>query len=123
MNLTNRPGTNEFHPSWSPDGSAIACFHDDGTDEWLAVIDMPTGLLLPIYPDYATSGNGQNRAAWTSDGRDLIYGTNYSAIDGDLTIIAEDGAGGPINYTNTPDRQEWAPAWNPGWDPAGAGGF
>lgn len=124
VNLTDAPGTNEFHPSWSPDGSAIACFHDDGTDDWLAVIDMPTGLLLPIYPDYATQVNGDDRATWTSDGRDLIYRTDYSGIDRfDLTIIAADGSGAPANYTNTPTRQERAPAWNPQWEPAGPGGF
>ena len=123
-NVTNAPGTNEFHPSWSPDGSAIACFHDDGTDEWLAVIDMPTGLLLPIHPDYATEVNGEDRATWTSDGRHLVYRTDSSGIDRyDLTIIAADGAGGPVNYTNTANRRERGPAWNPQWNPAGPGGF
>jgi hypothetical protein len=124
VNATNSPGTDEFHPSWSPDGSAIACFHDDGTDEWLAVIDVPTGVLVPIYPDYATQVNGDDRAAWTSDGLNLIYRTELSGIDPfDLSIIAADGAGGPANYTKTANRRERAPAWNPRWDPAGPGAF
>ena len=61
---------------------------------------MPTGLLLPIYPDYATEVNGEDRATWTSDGRYLVYRTDFSGIDRyDLTIIAADGAGVPVNYT------------------------
>jgi Tol biopolymer transport system component len=129
VNVTNAPGTSESHPSWSPDGQALACFHDDGsrddgTDEWLAVIDMSTGLSSLIWPDYGTSGQGSDRAAWTSDGLDLIYKTDFSGIDfGDLTIIAADGSGGPTNYTNTSDRREAAPAWNSQWDPTGPGSF
>jgi Tol biopolymer transport system component len=123
-NITNAPGTTEAHASWSPDGSAIACYQDDGTTEWLAVIEMPAGVLVPLHPDYATVGAGQDRAAWTSDGLDLIYRTQFSGIDiFDLTIIAADGSSGPTNYTNTGSRREEGPAWNPQWDPAGPGGF
>jgi Tol biopolymer transport system component len=121
VNVTNAPGTDEFHPSWSPDGRQIACFHDDGTDEGLAVIDVASGQVLPVWPDYATNVNGEDRATWTSDGRYLVYRTEFSGIDAfDLTIIRADGTGGPANLT-TSTRRERGPAWNPNWDPFGPG--
>ena len=123
QNVT-RSSAIEAHPSWSPDGSAIACYQDDGVTEWLAVIDFPSGVLVPIYPDYATVGSGHDRATWTSDGLDLIYRTGDSGIDiFDLSIIPADGSGIPSNYTGTGSRREAGPAWNPNWDPTGPGGF
>jgi Tol biopolymer transport system component len=124
QNVTNSPTMIEAHPSWSPDGSAIACYQDDGIAEWLAVIDTSTELLAPIYPDFYTQGSGHDRPTWTSDGLDLIYRTQESGIDtNDLSIIAADGIGLPANYTNTGSRDEKGPAWNPNWDPSGPGGF
>ena len=120
MNVTNGAGTNDFHPSWSPHGQKLACFHDDGVDEWLSVIDIPTGQVHPIWPDYATVVCGEDRATWTSDGLDLVYRTDFSGIPAsDLTIIHSDGTGEPANYTNTSTFSERAPAWNPAWDPFG----
>ncbi len=124
QNVTNSPTEIEAHPSWSPDGSMIACYQDDGNSEWLAVIDLPTSLLIPIYPDFYSLGSGSDRPTWTSDGLDLIYRTQESGIDvNDLSIIAADGTGLPDNYTNTSSRREQAAAWNPSWDPSGPGGF
>jgi len=120
INVTNDPDSPQYHPSWSPDGTQLACFDD----EWLAVIDLVTGERTRLSPNYATGvTSSQDRAAWTSDARALVFRSWDIGSGADLAIIAADGSSPVVNYTATKNLTEQAPAWNPQWDPAGPGGF
>ena len=118
VNVTNKPGSSQFHPSWSPGGEFLACF-DDGS---LAVYDVATGASWTVAPNYFTSVSGQDRPTWTSDGYELVFRSKDIGV-GDLAIVAADGSGLVDNYTATRRLMERAPAWNPAWDPSGPGGL
>jgi Tol biopolymer transport system component len=118
LNVTNKPGSKQYHPSWSRDGEFLACF-DDGS---LAVCDVVTGASWAVAPNYLTGVNGEDRPTWTSDGNELVF-RSTDIGSGDLAIVAADGSGPVVNYTATRNITERAPAWNPAWDPSGPGGF
>ncbi len=118
VNLTSAPGTAQFHPSWSPDGSEIAYF-DNGS---LAVLNLVTDIVRHLPGDYFTHVKGSDRAAWSSDARFLVYRSESVGIT-DLTIASADGLSAPANYTASSTRWEEAPTWNPRWNATGPGGF
>jgi Tol biopolymer transport system component len=118
VNVTNKPGTSQFHPSWSRDGEFLACFDDES----LAVYDVITGTSWTVAPNYLTGVSGQDRPTWTSDGYELVFQSTDIGY-GDLAITAADGLSPVVNYTATRNLTEIAPAWNPAWDPAGPGSF
>ena len=86
--LTNTPGADEDHPSWSPDGRAIAFETDADTDadgeQRLAIRSMPAGtvrLLAPAPAGYVFT------PAWSPDGRvlavaDAAHGLWLVPVDG-----------------------------------------
>jgi len=114
-NLTSAPGTAQFHPSWSPDGTEIAYF-DDGR---LALEELASGIVRYLPGDYFTHDKGSDRATWSSDARFLVYRSEVIGIT-DLAIGTADGLSMSANYTMSA-RWEEAPAWNPQWDPTGPG--
>ncbi|NQT11857.1 MAG: hypothetical protein HQ582_03855 [Planctomycetes bacterium] len=118
VDVTNKPGSDQFHPSWSPDGATIACFDDKS----LAVYDVATGQSWTIAPNYQTGVSAQDRPAWTSDGWGLVFQSSDIGV-GDLAISVALENSPPINYTATRRLTEKAPAWNPMWNPDGPGGF
>jgi WD40 repeat protein/serine/threonine protein kinase len=63
--------------AFSPDGTRLACFSDDGVRVW----DVPTGRL-----DFSAAGErgGQNGIAFSPDGHFLLAVTGYSAVFWDL---------------------------------------
>jgi Tol biopolymer transport system component len=118
FNVTNKPGSSQFHPSWSPNGEALACFDNES----LAVYDVITGASWTVAPNYLTGVSAQDRPTWTSDGYELVF-TSWDIGYGDLAITAADGLSPVVNYTATRNLTEIAAAWNPQWDPAGPGAF
>jgi len=118
VDVTNKPGSDQFHPSWSPDGATIACFDDKS----LAVYDVATGQSWTIAPNYQTGVSAQDRPAWTSDGWGLVFQSSDIGV-GDLAISVALENSPPINYTATRRLTEKATAWNPMWNPDAPGGF
>jgi len=118
VSVTNKPGSSQFHPSWSPDGEALACFDDES----LAVYDVMTGASWTVAPNYLTSVSAQDRPTWTSDGYELVF-KSWDIGYGDLAISVAVENSPVVNYTATRNLTELAPAWNPQWDPDGPGGF
>jgi Tol biopolymer transport system component len=99
VNLSNTPATMEATPQWSPDGSRIAFFKDDGiylmNSDGSNVIKLVTGAAL---------------WDWSPEGRRIAF-----LRDRDIHVINADGTG-ETNLTNSPDRFKQAP---PSWSPDG----
>ena len=68
VNVTNAPGSSQFHPVWSPDGTQLAVFDNES----LAVIDVATGAVRTLPGGYFTQVNEDDRATWTADGQYLV---------------------------------------------------
>ena len=122
-NLTNHP-SDDYAPSWSPDGTRIAFMSDrDG--------HVPKGDVLPTFEIYlmdADGGNQQNLTndpnsdlspSWSPDGKRIAFVSyrdgKVHAIHGwptsEIYVMDADG-GNPQNLTNNSD-DDFHPAWSP----------
>ena len=77
-NLTNSPGANDRSPAWSPDGSRIAWFSDEGGEYKLHVAPQSGG---GEHKTYAPGGAGfYTTPRWSPDGSRISYVDNAQAI-------------------------------------------
>lgn len=73
-NLTNSPGVHERSPAWSPDGSSLAWFSDEG-GEYHLVIAPQTGI--GERKKISLVGNGFfEEPKWSPDGKRISYRDN-----------------------------------------------
>lgn len=95
---------------WSPDGRRIA------------VVDSDYGTQDPIHRIGVVKADGTGltwfgRSEWTffdwsPDSRQLALFCGSNPASADICVINADGSGSR-NLTNTPEQDEWEPAWSP----------
>jgi Tol biopolymer transport system component/DNA-binding winged helix-turn-helix (wHTH) protein len=100
--ITTSPGTSNYYPTFSPDGTAIAYSTDSGNGYEVFVRQLsPEGREVQI-----TADGGQNvQAAWSPDGKLLAY-ASYSR--GGIWLISPFGG---------PSRQLTEFGSHPAWSP------
>ena len=107
-NLTNTPGIADRHPVWSPDGSRVAWFNDDGGEYGLVIADQdggdprrvtiadPTFFFVP---------------EWSPDGSKLAF------TDTDYRVLVLDVASGDLTHVDTDRFAHPQRTMNPVWSP------
>jgi Tol biopolymer transport system component len=112
-NLTNAPGSNEWGPAWSPDGTRIAFNSDrEGTPQ-VYVMNADGGdvrRLSDVWGEYP---------AWSPDGTRIAFGsyaggtTPFGDPNYDVFVMDADGSN-EMNLTDDPDAYDMYPTWSPG---------
>jgi len=107
-NLTRSPGVADRSPVWSPDGSQIAWFNDEGGEYGLVVADQfgenrrrvaladPTFYFIPT---------------WSPDGSRLAF------TDTDYRVLVMDVASGEVTHVDTDRYAHPERSMNPVWSP------
>lgn len=112
--LTDHPADDAM-PVWSPDGTRLA-FHTSRDGNWdLYVYDLATGTQRRL-----TFYSGEDTfPVWSPDGSKIVYVSDRN-INYDLFVrVGLDGSPPDSNVfslrqlTDTPDYDDWAPAWSP----------
>jgi Tol biopolymer transport system component len=111
-NLTNAPGSNEWGPAWSPDGTRIAFNSDrEGMPQVYVMRADGTGIrrLSDVWGEYP---------AWSPDGDRIAFesymGGTTAFGDPDYDVFVMDAAGSnERNLTNDPDSYDGYPSWSP----------
>ena len=107
-NLTRTPGVADRHPVWSPDGSRIAWFNDDGDEYALVVADQDGANQRRIEIDEPSF---YFRPEWSPDGTRLAFtNTHYQVLVLDLES-------GDIEHIDTDRFAHPERSMNPVWSP------
>jgi tricorn protease len=107
-NLTRSPGVADRSPVWSPDGSRIAWFNDEGGEYGLVIADQdgsnPRRIELPDPTFYFLP-------EWSPDGMRLAF------TDTDYRILVVDVASGEMTHVDTDRYAHPERSMNPVWSP------
>ena len=110
-NLTNSPAVHERSPTWSPDGTSIAFFSDDGGEYQLHVKSADGKGEAKKYP---LAGAGYyERPIWSPDGKKIAYIDNSQSLwiiqlsSGNVEKIASEPHYGPSALVAL--RAGWSP--------------
>ncbi len=107
-NLTRSPGVADRHPVWSPDGSRIAWFNDDGDEYALVVADQDGSNGRRIEIDEPSF---YFRPEWSPDGTRLAFtNTHYQVLVLDLES-------GDVDHIDTDRFAHPQRTMNPVWSP------
>ncbi len=107
-NLTRTPGVADRHPVWSPDGSRIAWFNDDGDEYALVIADQDGSNRRRIEIDEPSF---YFRPEWSPDGTRLAFtNTHYQVLVLDL-------ASGGVQHIDTDRFAHPERSMNPVWSP------
>ena len=104
--LTNLPG-DETHPTWAPDGSAIA-FEWDGegdTNVYITSVDKRMFTQLTY--------NGGTDPCWSPNGLSVVFDNCESNDDFDSRIYAVDITGGKPRFITEGVNGAYDPYWSP----------
>ena len=115
QNLTNNP-SNDYSPSWSPDGKRIAF-----------VSDRDKKFIAEIYVMDADGGNPQNLTnnpnddyspSWSPDSKRIVfvsYRVGHFIGDSGITleIYVMDADGGNLQRLTENRKNDWHPSWSP----------
>ena len=98
--ITNLRDTDEYNPSWSPNGKKVA--HDvlfgDGSFE-VYITDLKTGLSAPLYG----AGFGSNDAVWSPNGKWIAFDRDSS-----LFIVPSEGGAATLIRSDAVSA-DWSP--------------
>jgi dipeptidyl aminopeptidase/acylaminoacyl peptidase len=97
-----RDEADDWHPSWSPDGSRVVFTSNREGEAHVWVMSRDGSSLTRVTPGPGPA----DRASWSPDGSLILFGEG-----GDLWVVSANG-GEPVNLTNTPER-EGGGAWSP----------
>ncbi len=107
-NLTRSPGVADRHAVWSPDGSRIAWFNDDGDEYGLVVADQDGSNRRRIEIDEPSF---YFRPEWSPDGTRLAFtNTHYQVLVLDLET-------GDVQHVDTDRYAHPQRTMNPVWSP------
>lgn len=107
-NLTRTPGVADRHAVWSPDGSRVAWFNDDGGEYGLVVADQDGADPRRIAFDDATF---YFRPEWSPDGAKLAF------TDTHYRVVVMDVESGDVTYVDTDRFAHPERSMNPVWSP------
>ena len=108
MDLSNDPGTSDFDPEWSPDGTQIAWARATETsdyDIWVMHADGTNQTQLTTDPGF------DGYPVWSPDGTKIAFAR---ATEGraDVYVMDADGSN-ETNLTNDPANDDYGPTWSP----------
>jgi len=107
-NITRSPGVADRHAVWSPDGSRIAWFNDDGDEYGLVVADQDGSSAHRIeIPDPTFFF----RPTWSPDGSKLAF------TDTDYRVLTLDLASERLTHVDTDRYAHPERSMNPVWSP------
>ncbi len=102
-----------FHPSWSPDGTAIVCATMNfveptsrGASSRLFRVNLATGERLAVTPESEDAVQPQ----WSPGGRRIAFWSQRGG-QRDISTVAASG-GQPVAVTSDA-ALDWSPAWSP----------
>ncbi len=107
-NVTRSPGVADRHPVWSPDGSRIAWFNDDGDEYALVIADQdgsnPRRIEIAEPSFYF-------RPEWSPDGSRLAF------TDTHYRVLILDAESGEVEHVDTDRFAHPERSMNPVWSP------
>ena len=109
--ITNLRDTDEYNPSWSPNGKLVA--HDVvrdtpyGTYQSIYITDVKTDVSTPL----AGTENGGNDAAWSPNGKWIAFDrpNEPDPASNSSIYIVPTGGGTPIFVRDNAVSADWAP--------------
>ena len=107
-NLTRSPGVADRHPVWSPDGSRIAWFNDDGDEYALVIADQDGSNRRRIEIDEPSF---YFRPEWSPDGTRLAFTNTHYQV---LVLNLESG---DVQHVDTDRFAHPQRTMNPVWSP------
>jgi len=107
-NLTRSPGVADRSPVWSPDGTQIAWFNDDGGEYGVVIADQDGAHARRIEIPHPTF---YFRPAWSPDGTRLAF------TDTDYRLLVLDVASGTVTAVDTDRFAHPERSMNPVWSP------
>ena len=113
-NLTNHP-SDDYAPSWSPDGTRIAFVSDRDGNYEIYVMDADGGNPQKL----TNSPDDDFHPSWSTDGKRIVFSSErdghfigeFEEITSEIYVMDVDG-GNPQRLTEN-RKNDWSPSWSP----------
>lgn len=101
---TNLRESDEYNPSWSPNGKKVA--HDvvSGDLQSIYITDVKTGASAQL----TGAGEGSNDAAWSPNGKWIVFDRAFDEVPGLYLVPATGGASTLVRENGV--SADWAPS-------------
>jgi hypothetical protein len=112
QNLTNRPGQNDLHPSWSNGAAEIV--YQSGASGSYDIYKRASNDTSGATETLLTSTGNNIDPSWSPSGSYIAFASDRDDAAGvhDIFIMNTDGTG-VVNLTNSPGVDDRAPEWSP----------